>query len=374
MCAAGCAACAVRAEDKTAIIDVEDFRRAGMTDTEVIRAALQAWQRAGGGTLRFGANRHYALGRVDTGPNLFTVSQLEHSTLQGNGAEIVATSARGAVWNCFSFSNVDGLEIANLSFRDNGYRGDVAGMKALVFQPGFQGTRRIGLSHIRANGVLTMVQTQGPVDGAPRVQEIAFRTGCVASRSYYALCCQDQGDRVSGKIRCVDCRRAYLVYGVDGHDLHLTIESASQSGVAPSRSPVLVKSYGRATTRLNLRVTFLGDLPFHGQATPDRGSCLMLEVQGAPGSRPRIANIDIAVDLSSARRGGAEPAVLTLSSVDQNGRPASRAAGPFADIALSVRSAQRETVVIPRSEVGRAGLAFTGDVNPVAMISASQAP
>lgn len=355
------AACSARALPGNAILYVEDFRRAGMDDRAVIAAASERFQSIGSGVLRFGEGRVYDLGLITDGPDLFSVSGMAAARLEGNGARIVATSTHGAVWNCFSFSNIDGLEIADLNFWDRGFRGDAAGMKALVFQPGMSGTRNVKLSNIRAERVLSMVQTQGPVAGAPRVEKIFLANGCEANRSYYGLCCQDQGDFVSGALRATNCRRPYLVHGVEGHNLDLRIENDGAGKFAPSRAPVLIKSYGRPTTRMKLRLVFVGDLPFRGRSNADPGSCIMLEVQGGKSSTPRIWGLDIAVDLSLAQHQGERPTLMILSCVDQSGSEVLQVCDAFADMAVEVRSRHTERVVLPPGGVARGNLTIRGD-------------
>lgn len=356
------AACSARALSGTGVLHVEEFRRAGMNDRDVIAAASKRFQSTGSGVLRFGAGRVYDLGSITDGPDLFAISGIVAARLEGNGARLVATSTPGAVWNCFSFSNIDGLEIADLNFWDRGFRGEAAGMKALVFQPGVSGTRNVQLSNIRAEQVLSMVQTQGPVAGAPRVEKIVLANGCEAIRSYYGLCCQDQGDFLSGALQATNCRRPYLVHGVEGHDLDLRIENDGAGTFAPSRAPVLIKSYGRPTTRMKLKLVFAGDLPFHGKSNADPGSCIMLEVQGGKSSRPRIWGLDMAVDLSLAQDPGERPALMTLSSVDESGSEVLRDSGAFADVAIEVRSARLERIVLPPGGAARGNLTIRGDV------------
>lgn len=368
-CAAFSSACAWAAQPAPEVIEVEDFRRANMTDRQVIAVALQAWQQSISGVLRFARGRTYHLGSVSKGPDLFVITGLKDAVLDGNGAVIRATSVNDAVWNCFSFSGIHGLRIANLAFRDAGYRGEATGMKALVFQPGMLGCRRIELTGVRGTGLLSMVQAQGPFLDTARVSDIRFVAGCEAADCYYALCCQNQGDAISGRLDAVRCRRPYLVYGVERHDLAMAIHDEAGRDIAPARSPVLIKAYDRPTRDMRLQLRFFGETPARGFSDADPGSCVTIEVQGSSQRQAPVSDIDLTIDVTGAARSGFHPALLRLSTMDAAGRPLDHPVGVFSAITVNVQSARNETIFLPRGMQHASSVRFGGDISALRLIA-----
>jgi len=352
---------ALHGQPQTELIDAAAFRRAGRSDLEVLRLAVDAWQKARTGTLRLEANRKYDLGRITAGPDLFAISGLEDAILDGNGALVLANSAPDTAWNCFSFSNVTGLAIRNLRFRDVGTVDARSGMKALVFQPGTVGISAVRLRDITAQGVLAMVQTQGPYLHTPRVADIAFESGCMAANSYYALCCQNQGDHISGVLTTVNCRRSYLVYGVSGHDLQLFVTDSASRDRAPSRSAVLIKAYDVPTRDLRIRTRFIGVSSLRGKAVGDPGASVMLEVQGSSATQAPVSNVSIEIDDSGLRFDGPAPAAVALSTVDAGGRAVPRPQGVFENIVVATVNDRERMIVLPPGWPRAAGLDVRAD-------------
>lgn len=341
---------------ETLAIDAAHYRRDGRSDLEVLRLAIADWQKRGTGTLLLERDRIYNLGVIAEGPNLFALSGLADARIEGNGAIVLAKSAPHIAWNCFSFSNVTKVTIQNLNFRDSGRVDARSGMKALVFQPGVQGTRGIRLRSVSADHVLTLVQTQGPFIDAPRVSDIVLDAGCEARDSYYGLCCQNQGDRISGELNTLNCRRSYLAYGVSGHELNLVVNHDERDRHPPSRSPILIKAYEVATRDLKIRTRFAGELPLRGIATDDPGACVMLEVQGSGAAQAPVSDIIIEIDDSQSRIGSMRPAIVALSTVDANGRSIARPQEVFRNIVVTVANDRDRFVVLPPNWPRAAGL------------------
>lgn len=345
-------------------VNASSFRKPGMSDLDVLRATLMAWQEQGSGTCYLEQGRLYDLGQVATGPDLMAFGHLDQATLDGNGAKIVARSAPGLVWNLFSIANVSNLLITNLSATDLGYRDRAAGMKMIVLQPGVRGTSGVRLENVTAERVLSFVQAQGPA--APnRVGAVTFGDGCVARRCYYALCCVEQGDDITGLVRAIDCRRAYLVYGVNRHRLKLDIIHHGAPDVPASRSPVLIKSYGRPTSDLVLTARFGGSLPWNGQGPGDPGSCVMLEQQPAPGQRGIIEGIDLTIEIDPGIPDRNHARLLTLSSVSASGSEEHQTNNVWRDIALHVRTDTTREIAVPVSPAEPLAIRLSGDVSRV---------
>lgn len=339
-----------------AAVNVADYRRAGRSDREVLRLAIAAWEQGKTGTLLLERARVYDLGVIGSGPDLFAISGLTHATLEGNGAVLLASSEPNTAWNCLSFSNVSGLDIRNLGFRDSGTIDAGSGMKSLVFQPGTQGSCKIRLHAVTARNVLAMVQAQGPFADAPRVADVFFDADCAAVDSYYALCCQNQGDRFSGELRTVNCRRSYLAYGVSDHDLVLDIDHDLNDRHPPTRSAILIKAYELATRRLTIRARFAGDLPLRGMAPDDPGASVMIEVQGSGPEQAPVSDVRIEIDDSRARIGSVRPAIVALSTVDAAGRAIARPQRVFQNITVAVANERDRLVVLPPDWPRAAGL------------------
>lgn len=344
-----------------AAVNVADYRRAGRSDREVLHLAIAAWEQRKTGTLLLERARVYHLGAVASGPDLFAISGLTHATIEGNGAVLLASSEPDTAWNCLSFSNVNGIEIRNLGFRDSGTIDAGSGMKALVFQPGTQGSRAVRLHAVTAQNVLALVQAQGPFAGAPRVADVSFDSGCVAMDSYYALCCQNQGDRFSGEIRTVNCRRSYLAYGVSDHDLVLDIDHDLNDRHPPTRSAILIKAYDIATRRLTIRARFNGELPLNGMGSDDPGASVMIEVQGSGPEQASVSDVRVEIDDSRSRIGGFRPAIVALSTVDAAGRAIARPQRVFQNITVAVTNERDRLVVLPPNWLRAAGLRVQAD-------------
>lgn len=344
----------------------DQIRRPGMSDREVIARALSQWQFNGGGVFQLEADRTYELGSVDRGPDLFSIGGLSGAVLDGNGATLVARSQEGLAWNLLSFSGVADLTIRNLAFRDRAYRGDAWGMKALVLQPGATGTSGVALDGVRAQSVLSLVQTQGP-EAPARVRGLVFGAGCVARNSYYALCCQDQGDAVSGRLSAIDCRRAYFAHGVTDHRLGLDIAHGCRAPAA--RSPVLVKSYGRPTEDIALDIRYSGCLPWGGRGADDPGACVMLEHQSPPGRSSLIRGVDLNLLFEPGLSDPRGPSLLALTSIAADGRVERRTSNRWDRVAISVNGAGPRRIDLPSDPLARTVLAIGHDRDPVSVNS-----
>ncbi len=301
-------------------VDAGQFRTQRSSDREVLRKAIEQWVRNGTGVLRLERGRTYDLGIVTDRPSLFEVSGLRNAVFDGNGAIIRARSAKGNVWNLLSFSNAASLDIINLTASDSAYVDEAWGMKMIVLQPGGGGTHSVGIANILAVRALAMVWAQGPVQN--RVCGINFGVNCRARHCYYALGCENQGDEVHGVIDSVNCRRAYIAYGVEGHDLEINIHHDGLQVAAGAQSAVLVKSYGRATRNVTLRLGFTGSLPYYAQVKNDRlsGACVTIEHQSADGEPSSIDDIDIEVDIAD---GIEDPFGAYLAAITSIGRDGS---------------------------------------------------
>lgn len=344
------------------LVMAASYRSPGSSDEDVLRLAIAAWQRQGGGLLVLEPGHTYDLGRVNRGPDFFAISGLVAATIDGNGATIRAESDIAEPWNLLSFSNVQGLTIRDLAARDDGYRDAAWGMKAIVLQPGNSGAVDVHLVNTRVTRALTMLQAEGPVAGA-RVRRIRLDPDCRAEECYYGICFQDQGDELGGELNSVNCRRAYFVHGVEDHVFALRITHSGSTAVAASRSPVLVKSYGRTTRDLVLDVTFYGSLPWRGISDADKGSCVSLEHQSSEQIQSVISDIALTIDLARGIRDPYHPHALTLISYTPEGVEQSRTTGIWRNISLKVRSTEPRSIYAASNPQLPAIIRLSGCIN-----------
>lgn len=335
--------------------------RAETTDTALLRAALAAWQRRATGLLKLERGKVYDLGVIDDIVDLFPITNIAEGVLDGNGATIVATSAPGLAWNLFSFSDVRNLRIVNLAFVDRGYRDEAWGMKALVFQPGSSGTSHIEIDGIVGRRLFSMVQAQGPYEGAPRVEGISLSGECRAERCYNALCCQDQGDRITGRLETLDCRRSYIAYGVSGHRLQISIRHTGARDIPPTRAPVLLKSYRRATVDHELALRFSGPLTFHGLRRTEPGACVMVEDQSSGRNGVVFSGIRLDIDTVGSLPDGAPPYLVAFSQVNSQGKTGSRASSSWQDVMITARLARKLSIAGSLGFESMKGLVLRGD-------------
>jgi hypothetical protein len=348
------------------------FRARGTSDREVLASAFAEWQRRGGGVLVLEPQHRYDLGRIaGPGPDLFSIVGLNGATLDGNGASIVADSAAGLAWNLLSFSSVRNLAVRDILFSDRGYRDRTEGMKAIVLQPGENGTSDVVLSNVRATRALSLLQIQGPPAPA-RVSDVRIDGNCIAQRCYYGICCQDQGDRLTGSLTAINCRRAYIAYGVEGHRLSLAIRHDGVGSAPGAHAAVLIKSYGRETRNIEILATFTGTLAWSGRDRANPGACVAIENQPADGGSGSIRDERLTIDIPAGTSDPFDADLVALASYTPGGELERQTADRWQDVVIAVRSDKPRALRILSNPLNKTVVYLAGEIGKVQIHS--QAP
>ncbi len=279
-------------------LSVADFRSAGMSDRRVLERAFRAWTERGSGILNLEPGRVYDLGPHRDGSAVFTLFGLEDAVLAGNGAMLRIRSEVQEYYNLLYLAHYRNMRIENLNCIDTGYRGEpVVGARFLVIDASQRESLNLTLDNVAGENLVAFITAQGSPNG-PRVRGIRIMPNCRATRVFYGLSCQNNGDDVSGGFSTFDCGRSYFPYGVENHDLRIRVSHRGPGFGPTAETPVLIKSYGRPTSGIRLDVTFSGVLAW-------TGFCAILEHQHDPGAPPSlIENVDLRITVES---GTADP-------------------------------------------------------------------
>lgn len=272
---------------RTPITEVESFRRVGMSDRDVVAAALVQWQRVGG-TLDFAPGRTYNLGGV-TSPNpIFMIRNHPGGMINGRGARLVCRTLGPGKTQMFLVQNSSNLEITNLTAEDHGVdiSVDWKGMDFIHFEGGRGPNRNMVLRNITVDGAVSLVACSGDV-GRARSRGLVI-DGATAKNCYYGALFIDTFDQVSIDLSSIDCRRTYFPYGVTDHKASLNISHGSTTLGADAC--ILVKRYGRDTGNLEIDARFEGVLKW--------SYLVKLEQQVPDGDTGTIHGIAITIDLS----------------------------------------------------------------------------
>lgn len=254
---AGCMPASARGADA---YSVEDFRRPGLSDLDVIRRAVDAVVASGGGVLSFAAGNTYDLGRLSP-PNCFIrLRNVSGLRIEGNGARLSCETDGMGKTQLFLLQNCRDVTIANLAASDRGadIRVDWKGMDFIHVDGSGAPTSGVTLENVSVNNAVSAVTCSGTGVG-PRVTGLRI-SGLLAQRCYYGLNFQENGDDVRGNVTAIDCRRVYFPYGVTGHTIQLDI---SHHGDLPGADAcILIASKLRETSSLDVTARFSGVLPW----------------------------------------------------------------------------------------------------------------
>lgn len=298
--AVGALAAAGGARAAAALFPVESYRRAGAGDASAVAAAVAALIANGGGTLAFAAGRTYDLGRVDTPGFAIHLHGLRDARIEGNGATLTCETRGNGKTQMFLVQNCHGLTFANLRARDRGtdLRRDWKGMDFIHVESTAGPSSEIALENIAVTDAVSLLTCSG--DGAsPRVRGITLR-GVSATRCYYGLNFQENGDNVSGDLTAVNCRRAYFPYGVSGHDVQLDI---SHDGTTPGADAcILIARKARDTQGIHVRARFAGTLPWNN----------LVHLVQQPGLLEAAVIRDVSIDLFVEPSAEYRPTASTL--------------------------------------------------------------
>ena len=276
-----------------------DFRRPGLSDREVLTRAFAAWTARGSGTLHLERNRVYDLGVHPDASNVFVVFGLVNAVLAGNGATLrLRSTAQGnivQIFNILYLAHYQNLRIENLTCVDTGYRDSGVysyqqGGRFIVLDAGDRDSVDITLDNVAGEGLISFITMQG-VPGGPRVRGVRIVPNCRATRVFYPLSCQNNGDDVTGGLTTLNCGRPYFPYGVAGHDLTLRVHHQGPAFGPIAECAIPIKCVGRATSGIRLDATFSGVMPW-------TGALVTLEHQHDPSAGPSvIQDVDLRINI-----------------------------------------------------------------------------
>ncbi|MEK6260684.1 MAG: hypothetical protein AABP62_18955 [Planctomycetota bacterium] len=259
-------------------------------DQVAVAAAFEAVRAAGGGRIEFNAGRTYNLGPLsNTGAAGVSVLNLRNATIDGNGAELVVNTTGNFLTAVIQLTGAQNVRLNNLRFRD-------VGTDLTVDWRGAAGVQLIG-SSVESGKVLLdrcsgdrLVYLFTCADHlTARIKGITLRD-CSVSNSYYGINCQNNGDglRATG-FRAENIRRAYFVYGIEDHDVDLSIQ---HDGVALGHfSACIIGNQGQRDTRgIRIKARFLGN-------TSKYGTGVDVQHQRASTVGGLISGIDATVDV-----------------------------------------------------------------------------
>ena len=268
---------------------VADFRSAGMTDRQVLERAFRAWTERGSGTLNLEPGRVYDLGSHGDGTTVFTIFGVERAVLAGNGATLRIHSNVHEYYSLLYLVHYRDFRIENLSCLDTGYDGTAqGGAKFIVIDAGQRESVDLTLDNVAGEALVSFINIQG-LPGGPRVRGVRIMPNCRATRVFYALTCQNNGDDITGGFSTFDCARSYFPYGVNHHDLQIRIHHRGADFGPVAETAVLIKSYGPPTSNIRLDAAFSGVLA-------SGKFCVVLEHQHDPAGAPSIIeDIDLRI-------------------------------------------------------------------------------
>jgi len=267
-------------------IAVADFRDAARTPRQELSMAVAEWSRRGG-MLTLDKDRNYDLGDCDRDP-IFPIAHLRDAVLDGNGASLTARTMTMVQSTLFLLQDCRNVAIRNLSTFDQGadISLDWRGMRVVVADGSLGPCSGLVLDNIYARNAVALFVAQGG-DAASRVSEITLRH-VTADHCYYGINCAENGDRLVGALRAINCRRAYFVYGISDHRVRLDI---SHDGSSPgAQACCLIKRYQRDTRMIMMAARFSGVLAWQ--------DLVKFEHQPAPASGPSIIeDVDARIDV-----------------------------------------------------------------------------
>lgn len=302
-CRQGPATAAAGERDLRALY-VADFREPGLSDRQVLDRAFAAWVPRGR-VLHLEPGRVYDLGSHRGPRNVFALHGVQNGVIAGNGATLRIHNDGPQAFNLFYLAHYSNLRIENLHCVDTGWRAK-SGAKFIVLDAGNRESLNLSLDNVSGERLVSFIHIQGR-SGGPRVRGVRIAPNCRATRVYYGLTCLDNGDDISGGFSTYHCRRSYFPYGVTNHDLVIKVHHGGWSMGPAAETPILIKSYGRTTSRIRLDVSFYGILAWaydlNGNIHP--GSCVTLEHQHAEEAGVSvIEDIDLRINVA---RGTTDP-------------------------------------------------------------------
>ncbi len=259
-------------------------------DRVAVAKAFEAVRVAGGGRIEFNAGRTYYLGELATVQGTaIEVLKLRDAVIEGNGAELVVNTTANVITSVMQLTGPTNVRLNNLRFRDVGADWSVnwRGAAAIDLVGSDVESGKVLLDRCSGEHMLYLLACRSEKTG--RIRGISLRD-CSVSNSYYGINCRNNGNglRVAG-FRADNVRRPYFVYGVEDHDVELSIQ---HDGVAPGSSAACIISHiGQKDTRgVKLRARFFGD-------TSKYLSGLDVEHQNPNATGGLISGVDATIDV-----------------------------------------------------------------------------
>lgn len=291
------------------VVDVETYRDGSRSDIEIVRSAIAALIRYGTGTLRFEAGRTYHLGGMHA-PNPFLhLHDLRDAVIDGNGAQLLCNTLGFGKTQLFLVQRCKRLIVRNFRSRDasvNLWR-EWQGMDFIHLETSGGPIQDIMVDSVEVDGAVSLLTCSGQRD-TPRATRLRF-SRLVARNCYYGLSFQENFDDVSGDLTAVNCRRAYIAYGVTNHTISLDIQHDRTSPGA--NACIMIKRYTRDTQRLSIFARFSGQLSWD--------SLVKLEQQPSGTDQGAISDIKLELFVDPSVIGGGDVTRLSFSSIGSDG-------------------------------------------------------
>jgi hypothetical protein len=212
----------------------------------------------------------------------------------GNGATITMNTDAMGQTHLFDLTNPLYAQFENVTFADSGaditqsWRG--AHFIFVTASGSTNGYGNITLKDVRTTSGISPLTVFG-TSATSRLSNITFQGNCIFSNTYYGPVFQNQGDNVSGTWTCINCRRAYYVYGATNHDVSVKIQhdgiASGSTGAVEIVSDTTVGAVYTDTRSIRLHAEFSGSVAHYS-------SCVNLVNKGDSGA---IQN-DIRIDLN----------------------------------------------------------------------------
>lgn len=312
-------------------LDVEQFRRWGMSDRAVVSAAIEAWKRFGG-ALTFEPGRVYDLGSIDPPNPIFRLEGVNGGVLDGRGATLRCYTSREGKTQMFLLRQSRNIVFRNFKATDSGaeLELDWRGMDFIHADGSAGGQGPFTIEDVTVQGACSFFTASG-LKGDERVRGITIRRGR-AERCYYGINLQENGDDLLADLDARNCRRVYYAYGVARHSVRLDIRH-NGFGPAATACILLVRAL-RDTRKIHVRARFSDFLPW---------TALVRFDQKPPFARGAlIEDVTVEIDVDKAAIAWASPVAFAFSASNGRASPA-RNPGALRNIRILGRLGPLET-------------------------------
>lgn len=228
-------------------------------DRAAVGNAFEAVRAAGGGRIEFSAGRKYNLGNLAKPDEVaIDVSGLTNATVHGNDAELFVNTTAKVATQILRLTGPKNVRISHLHFRDVGLDLTVnwKGAAALDLLGADVESGPVMLDRCAGESLLYLVGCHSARTAPIRGISLSH---CRIANSYYGINCRNNGYGLRATdFRADNVRRPYFVYGVEDHDVELSIHHDGHA--AGSSAACIVGNLGQRDTRdVRLKVRFTGD-------------------------------------------------------------------------------------------------------------------